>query len=111
MQIVFHTRQAHLADDFKDIATEKLQALGRFNVMMDRVEVEIIHEQNPKQGKQSHKVVLTAKGAGPLVRAEASEFNDVAAFDDAVKSFELQLRKIHEKSKDHPRESIKHLGQ
>ncbi|MEY2814024.1 MAG: hypothetical protein RL579_929, partial [Actinomycetota bacterium] len=28
MQIVFHTRQAHLADDFKDIATEKLKALG-----------------------------------------------------------------------------------
>ena len=35
----------------------------------------------------------------------------VAAFDIAVKSFELQLRKIHEKSKDHNRESIKHLGQ
>ena len=111
MQIVFHTRQAHLADDFKDIATEKLKALGRFNVLMDRIEVEIIHEQNPKQGKHSHKVILTAKGAGPLVRSEASEFNDVAAFDIAVKSFELQLRKIHEKSTDHNRESIKHLGQ
>ena len=111
MQIVFHTRQAHLADDFKDIATEKLQALGRFNVMLERIEVEIIHEQNPKQGKHSHKVVISSKGAGPLVRAEASEFNDLAGFDLAVKSFELQLRKIHEKSKEHSRESIKNLGQ
>ncbi|MFM8447699.1 MAG: hypothetical protein ACKN92_05975, partial [Candidatus Nanopelagicaceae bacterium] len=76
MQILFHSRQANLAEDFKGIATEKLKALGRFNVMLDRVEVEIIHEQNPKQGKNSHKVILTAKGAGPLVRAEASEFND-----------------------------------
>ena len=59
MQILFHTRQANLAEDFKGIATEKLQALGRFNVMLDRVEVEIIHEQNPKQGKNSHKVILT----------------------------------------------------
>ena len=109
MQIVFHTRQAHLAEDFKVIATEKLEALSRFNVMLDRVEVEIIHEQNPKQGKHSHKVILTAKGTGPLVRSEASEFNDVAAFDAAVNSFELQLRKIHEKSKDHNRESIKNL--
>ena len=107
MQIIFHTRQAHLAEDFKDIATDKLKTLGRFNVLLDRVEVEITHEQNPKQGKHSHKVVLTAKGAGPLVRSEASEFNDVAAFDLAVKSFELQLRKIHEKSKDFSRESIK----
>ena len=107
MQVIFHTRQAHLAEDFKEIATEKLKTLGRFNVLLDRVEVEIIHEQNPKQGKHSHKVVLTAKGSGPLVRAEASEFNDVAAFDLAVKTFELQLRKIHEKSKEHSRDSIK----
>ena len=107
MQIIFHTRQANLAADFKDIATDKLMSLVRFNVLLDRIEVEIIHEQNPKQGKHSHKVILTAKGAGPLVRSEASEFNDVAAFDLAVKSFELQLRKIHEKSKNHNRDSIK----
>jgi len=111
MQIVFHTRQATLAEDFKGIATEKLETLSRFNVSLDRVEVEITHEQNPKQGKHSHNVVLISKGSGPLVKAEASEFNDVAAFDIAVKSFELQLRKIHEKSKDYNRESIKNLGQ
>ena len=111
MQIVFHTRQANLADDFKSIAKEKLETLSRFNVNLDRIEVEIIHEQNPKQGKHSHNVVLMSKGSGPLVKAEASEFNDVAAFDIAVKSFELQLRKIHEKSKDYNRESIKNLGQ
>lgn len=110
MQIVFHARQAQLAEDFKVVAKEKLESLNRFNVNMDRIEVEIIHEQNPKQGKQSHNVVLTTKGAGPLVRAEASEFNDVAAFDMAVKSFELQLRKIHEKSKDYSHDSLKFLG-
>lgn len=109
MNILFQTRNANLAEDFKDIATEKLNSLLRFNVALDRVEVEITHEQNPKQGKQSHRVVLTSKGSGPLVRAEAMDFNDVAAFDMAAKSFELQLRKIHEKSKDHPRDSIKDL--
>ena len=110
MQIVFHTRQANLAEDFKDITSEKLKSLLRFNVPLDRVEVEITHEQNPKLGKQSHKVVLTSKGSGPLVRAEAMDFNDLAAFDLAVKSFELQLRKIHEKSKNHSRQSIKNLS-
>ena len=109
MNIVFHNRKGSLADDFKGIASEKLESLKRFAVSIDSIEVEIIHEQNPKQGKHSHKVTLTAKGSGPMVRAEASEFNDVAAFDSAVNSFELQLRKIHEKSKDHNRESIKNL--
>ncbi len=110
MEILFHTRKAHLAEDFKAIASEKLETLTRFNVKLDRIEVEIIHEQNPKQGKHSHRVILTAKGVGPLIRSEASEFNDVAAFDLAVKSFELQLRKIHEKSRAHSRDSIKFLN-
>jgi ribosomal subunit interface protein len=110
MEVIFHTRQANLAEDFKDIAKDKLNTLSRFNVALDRVEVEITHEQNPRQGKHSHKVVLTSKGVGPLVRSEASEFNDVAAFDLAVKSFELQLRKIHEKSKDYSRDSIKKIS-
>ena len=41
------------------------------------------------------------------MRAEATGFNDVAAFDEAIKNFELQLRKIHEKSKDVNRSSVR----
>ena len=107
MNIVFHSRKATLAEDFKGIATEKLTGLKRFAVSIDRVEVEIIHEQNPRQGKHSHTVILTSHGTGPLIRSEASEFNDVAAFDQAVKTFELQLRKHHERSKTFNRDSIK----
>ena len=107
MNIVFHSRKATLAEDFKGIAEDKLNGLKRFAVSIDRIEVEIIHEQNPRQGKHSHTVILTSHGSGPLIRSEASEFNDVAAFDVAVKSFELQIRKVHERSKEHNRESIK----
>ena len=49
MNIVFHARKANLAEDFKSIASEKLITLKRFAVSIDRVEVEIIHEQNPRQ--------------------------------------------------------------
>lgn len=107
MEIIIHARQAQLADDFKEIVHEKLKSMDRFHVLMERVEVEIIHEANPSQGKNSHKVILTARGAGPLVRSEANGFNDVASFDEAIKNFELQLRKIHEKSKDFDRASVR----
>ena len=110
MNIVFHARKANLAEDFKSIASEKLSTLKRFAVSIDRVEVEIIHEQNPRQGKHSHKVILTSHGSGPLIRSEASEFNDIAAFDQAFKSFELQIRKVHERSKAHNRDSIKNFS-
>ena len=86
MNIIIHTRHAELASDFKSITEGKLHSMERFSVVIDRIEVEVIHEANPRQGKQSHKVIITSHGSGPLLRAEATGFNDVAAFDDAIKS-------------------------
>jgi len=111
MMIVIHARHAELAADFRDIAEEKLRTMERFSVTIERVEVEIMHELNPRQGKRSHRVVLTSHGAGPLMRAESAEFNDVAAFDEAIKNFELQIRKHHERSKSHNRETLRNRPQ
>jgi ribosomal subunit interface protein len=107
MKIVIHARHAELAEDFREIAQEKLISMERFSVTIDRVEVEILHEQNPRQAKRAHRVILTSHGSGPLMRAEAAEFNDLAAFDAAIKNFELQIRKHHEKSKSHNRETLR----
>ncbi|CAB4666835.1 unannotated protein [freshwater metagenome] len=107
MNIVLHARNAQVAEDFKEITEEKLISMDRFSVVIERVEIEVIHEANPRQGKFSHRVILTSHGAGPLVRAEAAAFNDLAAFDEAIKNFELQLRKIHERSKDVGHESVR----
>ena len=105
MEIVIHTRNANLASDFKDIATEKLNSLGRFSVKLDSVKVEVKHEQNPRFGKVSHEVILTTGGSGPFIRATGSAFNDVAAFDKAVENLESQLRKQHDREKDHARDT------
>ncbi|CAB4699664.1 unannotated protein [freshwater metagenome] len=107
MKIHIHTRNADLAEDFRDIVEEKLNSMERFSVTIERVEVEILHEANPRQGKNSHRVILTSHGAGPLIKSEAAEFNDVAAFDSAIKAFALQIRKIHERTKDHDRETLR----
>jgi ribosomal subunit interface protein len=107
MKLVIHSRHAALAEDFSQIVEEKVHSLERFSVLIERVEVEILHEANPRQGKQAHHVMITTHGAGPLMRAEAQSFNDLAAFDEAVNSIELQIRKIHEKSKSKDRESLR----
>jgi ribosomal subunit interface protein len=109
MKILIHTRNADIAEDFKSIAEEKLNSMERFSVVIDRVEVEVLHEANPQQGKHAHRVVLTTHGSGPLIRAEAAEFNDLAAFDIAIKAFALQIRKIHERAKDHNRETLRKM--
>ena len=107
MKIIIHPRHAELASDFSAIAEEKLLSMNRFSVVIDRIEVEVLHEANPRQGKQSHKVIITSHGSGPLLRAEAASFNDVAAFDEAIKSIELQIRKIHEREKSHDRHTLR----
>jgi ribosomal subunit interface protein len=107
MKIIIHPRHAELASDFSSIAEEKLLSMNRFSVIIDRIEVEVLHEANPRQGKNSHKVIITSHGSGPLLRAEAASFNDVAAFDEAVKSIELQIRKIHEREKSHDRHTLR----
>jgi ribosomal subunit interface protein len=107
MKIHIHTRNADLAEDFREIVEEKLNSMERFSVQIERVEVEVLHEANPRQGKNSHRVILTSHGAGPLIKSEAAEFNDVAAFDAAIKAFALQIRKIHEKTKDYDRETLR----
>lgn len=107
MKIIIHTRHAELASDFKEIAEGKLHSMERFSVAIDRIEVEVTHEANPRQGKHSHKVVITSHGSGPLLRAEATGFNDLAAFDEAVSNIELQIRKIHEKDKSHDRQTFR----
>jgi ribosomal subunit interface protein len=107
VKIIIHTRHAELASDFKEIAEGKLHSMERFSVVIDRIEVEVTHEANPRQGKHSHKVVITSHGSGPLLRAEATGFNDLAAFDEAVSNIELQIRKIHEKDKSHDRQTLR----
>jgi len=107
MKILIHTRNADLAEDFSAIVEEKLNSMERFNVIIERVEVEVLHEANPRQGKNAHRVILTSHGAGPLVKSEANEFNDLAAFDSAIKAFALQIRKIHERTKDYDRDTLR----
>jgi ribosomal subunit interface protein len=107
MQIVFHSRNADLAEDFRGIAKDKLESLLRFGVKLDEIKVEIKHEANPHHGKSSHSVVLTTHGSGPFMRADGEGFNDLAAFDKAVEAIELQIRKLHERDKDYARETLR----
>jgi ribosomal subunit interface protein len=109
MNIVIHNHGIALAADFSEISTERIGRLSRFNIPIDRVDIDVKQEANPRFGKNSHRVVLTAHGSGPLIRAEGQGFNDLAAFDQAAEAMELQLRKKHERAKDVDRATLRKL--
>lgn len=109
MRIVFHNRGAALASDFQRLAVERLERLSRFNIPIDWIDVDIRHENNPRFGKNSHRVLLTTHGRAPLMRGEGQGFNDLSAFDEAAEALELQLRKRHERTKDVDRTTLRKL--
>ena len=109
MKIVIHNHGAALAADFEEIAFERLERLERFHIPIDRIYIDVRHETNPHFGKNSHRVVLTSHGVGPLLRGEGAGFNDLAAFDEAAEAIELQLRKRHERTKDIDRTTLRKL--
>lgn len=109
MKIVIHNHGAALAADFEEIAFERLERLERFHIPIDRIYIDVRHETNPHFGKNSHRVVLTSHGVGPLLRGEGLGFNDLAAFDEAAEAIELQLRKRHERTKDIDRTTLRKL--
>ena len=110
MKIITHNHGVALASDFEEIAVERLERLERFGIPIERMYIDVRHQANPHFGKRSHQVILTSHGAGPLLRAEGSGFNDVAAFDEAAEAIELQLRKRHERSKDINRTTLRKQG-
>ena len=109
MEIHIHSKSSHLSEPFRERVHERLSRMERFGVVIERVDVEVNLEQNPRHGDDAHKVQLTSHGAGPLVRAEAANSDNISAFDLAAEKFELQLRKVHERSKDVKHRSLKEM--
>ena len=109
MEIHIHSKTSHLSDPFRERVQDRLARMERFGVRIDRVDVEVNLEQNPRHGDGAHKVQLTSHGTGPLIRAEAANSDNISAFDLAAEKFELQLRKAHERNKDVKHKSLKEM--
>jgi ribosomal subunit interface protein len=66
-----------------------------------RVEVEVDKERNPRQQDRAIRLQLTAFSKGPVVRAEASAEDKVAALDQAVDKMASQMRRAADRRRVH----------
>jgi ribosomal subunit interface protein len=92
-EVVVHGRHTDLTDRFRDHASQAAQKLDRFGIPLQRIDIEITHEHNPRIADRAFKVEFTCRGNGTIVRAEASAGHDLTALDRAVDRIEQQLRK------------------
>lgn len=103
VDVVIHGRHFSISEKFKAHVSAKLARTSKFGLPVHRIDVEVSHENNPRQSSRAFEVKLTADGIGPFIRAHEFAADQYTAFDLALDRFEEQLRRMHERSK-----SIKH---
>lgn len=106
MDITVVGRNAEISARLKDYIESKVVKLEQFDARIQRVEVEVTHERNPRQVDTSERAEITVITKGPIIRAEASSSDRYAAFDIAMGKLSERLRRLRDRKKDHRRYAI-----
>ena len=101
MDIVVKGRNVEVPDHFRQHVSDKLSSCERLDAKVFRVDVELHHERNPRQSAQCQRVEITARGKGPVIRAEATAADFYAAMDVAALKLEARLRRSHDRRRVH----------
>ena len=101
MDIVVKGRNVEVPDHFRQHVSEKLAPSERLDSRVIRLDVELMHEKNPRQSAKCQRVEITVRSKGPIIRAEACAETFYAALDTAVLKLEARLRKSHDRRRVH----------
>lgn len=100
MEIVVVGRHTEVADRFRRHAEDKLGKIEQLAPTAQRVDVEVTHENNPRQSGNRERVELTVRGKGPVVRAEAAADDRFGALDLALDKLIERLRRANDRRKN-----------
>ncbi|GAB3624554.1 ribosome-associated translation inhibitor RaiA [Mariniluteicoccus endophyticus] len=101
MDITVTGRHCTISDEFRDHVIEKVSKIEKISEKIIRVEVQVSAYGNKRQPDQASRVEITVRGKGPVVRAEASAQDKMAAFEHAMDRLRGQLRKALDRKKVH----------
>ncbi|MEU7140061.1 ribosome-associated translation inhibitor RaiA [Nocardia sp. NPDC046473] len=99
--VVVKGRNVEVPDHFRIYVAEKLSRLERFDPSIFIFDVELFHERNRRQRKSCQRVEITARGKGPIVRAEACADSFYAALESVTAKLESRLRRTKDRRKVH----------
>ena len=97
MEIAITGRNVKVSDRLRDYLEAKLSKVTQLDPRVQRIEVMVSHEPNPRQAKVSERVEITLRSKGPVVRAEAGHDDRQAAVDLAAEKLLERLRRAHDK--------------
>ena len=97
MEIAITGRNVNVSDRLRDYLDTKLSKVPQLDPRVQRIEVMVSHEPNPRQAKVSERVEITLRSKGPVIRAEACHDDRQAAVDLASDKLLERLRRAHDK--------------
>lgn len=101
MDIVVKGRNVEVPDHYREHVADKLAPSERLDSRVIRIDVELMHEKNPRQSDRCQRIEITCYSKGPVIRAEASAPDFYAALDAATLKLEARLRKAHDRRRIH----------
>src|SRR3990170_7596251 len=96
MELVLTGRGTRVNERLRQVTEHKLTRLDRLEPKLMRLEVEVVHEKNPRQGG-AHRVEAVASAPRKVYRAHADARDVESALDVVVERLERQIRDHHEK--------------
>jgi putative sigma-54 modulation protein len=107
MEIAIRARNVEVSDALRAAVQDKVTRATRHLDDMDRAEVALSEERNPRIADRLV-VEVTLFGHGHVVRAKASGADPVAALDRVAEKLEQRLRRLKGKlvGRSHPRRPI-----
>jgi ribosomal subunit interface protein len=101
MEVVVRGRNVVIPDHYRQLVTEKLAKIERYDHKVNRTDVELTHERNPRQSGASQHVEITCRTRGPVVRAEGCAEDFYKALDVAVEKLERRFRQAADRRRIH----------
>ena len=106
MDITVVGRSAEISSRLRDYVEEKATKVEQLDPRVQRVEVEVTHERNPRQADTAERAEITVISKGPIIRDEASSSDRFAAFDIAMGKLTERLRRARDRKKNHRRYTV-----
>ncbi len=110
MDIVVKGRHVDVSERFRQHVVDKLGRVERLDPNLQRVDVEVSKETNPRLADRAFVIELTCRSRGPVIRAEAAADDKYAALDVAYGKLEGRLRRAADRRSDWKKKSTGPVG-
>jgi ribosomal subunit interface protein len=101
VDVVVKGRHTEVGERFRAQVEAKLAKVAKLDGKVNRIDVEVCEERNPRLADQRSRIELTCLTRGPVVRAEAAAADPYAALDLAAAKLEARLRRAADRRRVH----------